>query len=176
MTMQKIQALTEDYAEQRQVLSARVQALNDELADVKARHLPGIRRAVASSTDRFYKLQALLQESAALFAKPKTQVFAAIRVGFRKAVGKIHWDDADLVVKLIHKHHPEKADVLIRTEEKPVKSALGQLTVAELKRIGVEAAETGEVIVIKPVDSEVDKIVAALLEGAEDEARQAEAA
>ena len=38
---------------------------------------------------------------------------------------------------------------------------------AELKRIGVTVEETGDQIVIKPTDSEVDKLVNALLADAE---------
>ena len=73
-------------------------------------------------------------------------------------------DDKDQVVRLIKKHFPEQADVLIKTVEKPIKGAIQQLPVADLKRIGVTVEETGDVVVIKSTDSEIDKLVSALLE------------
>ena len=51
----------------------------------------------------------------------------------------------------------------IRVFEVPNKEALAELSAADLKKIGVTLTDTGYVAVIKPVDGEVDKIVAALL-------------
>lgn len=93
-------------------------------------------------------------------------VFHGIKVGFQKEKGKIEWDDVDQVVKLIKKHFPEQADVLIATSEKPVKDALNNLSAAELKKIGVNITSDGDVAFIRPTDSEVDKMVTALLKAA----------
>ena len=76
------------------------------------------------------------------------------------------------MVARIKKHLPEQADVLIRTKEAPVKEALAQLTAAELKKIGVTIEDAGDTVVIKPVDSEVDKLVDALLKGAASDEEQ----
>ena len=92
--------------------------------------------------------------------------FHGVRIGFMKGKGKIEWDDGEQVVKLIKKHFPAQADALIATTEKPVKAALQQLAAADLKRLGITVEESGEVIFVKPVDGEIEKLVDALLEDA----------
>ena len=69
---------------------------------------------------------------------------------------------------LIRRYLPEQADTLIRTVEEPHKPALALLSVADLRRVGCTVVETGEAVVIKAVDSEVDKMVDALLKDAVD--------
>ncbi len=74
------------------------------------------------------------------------------------------------MVARIKKHLPEQADVLIKLKETPVKDALAQLSAAELKKLGVTVSEAGDQVVVKPVDSEVDKMVDALMKEAGEEA------
>ena len=99
-----------------------------------------------------------------------------VKVGFEKGKGRIEWDDDDTVVRLIEKHFPEQADILIKTKKKPAKKALAQLSVAELKKLGVTVEETGDQVVIKSTDSEIDKLVTALLKGDEIDEEAEEAA
>ena len=52
-----------------------------------------------------------------------------------------------------------------------MKDALAQLPAAELHKLGVQVEEAGDRVYIKASDSEVDKLVVAILkEGAVDEA------
>ncbi|MDP3612591.1 MAG: hypothetical protein Q8R98_12115, partial [Rubrivivax sp.] len=95
-----------------------------------------------------------------------------IRVGFEKGKGAISFEDADQVVKLVKKKLPELLDQLVKTEEKPLKGGLKQLTVAQLKSVGCTVEETGDQVVVRAVDSDVDKLVKALLKGAEEEAAE----
>ena len=53
------------------------------------------------------------------------------------------------------------------------KEALAQLSAAELKKIGVTLSEAGDQTVVRPVDSEVDKMVDALLKAATGEEGEA---
>ena len=65
---------------------------------------------------------------------------------------------------------------MIRTVEEPVKDALAQLPAADLRKLGVQVEEAGDHVYIKAADSDVDKLVAAILkEGAVDEAEEAAA-
>ena len=118
-------------------------------------------------------LRALVEANPGCFIRPRTQVFAGIKVGYAKGKGALSFDDADSVVARIKKHLPEQADVLIRTKEAPVKEALAQLSAAELKKIGVTLSEAGDQTVVRPVDSEVDKMVDALLKAATGEEGEA---
>lgn len=135
----------------------------------KRRRLPGIRSAVASVAEADAQLMAQLQAAPELFVSPRSMVLHGMKVGFKKGTGKIEIADEAAVVRLVRKHFPEQFDVLVKTTEKPVKKALGALTVAELKKLGVQVEDTGDVVFVADATSSVDKLVAALLKGVEDE-------
>lgn len=159
----------EVYATARQLLADQVGAFNDGLAELRKDHIPGIKKALAKAADAEAALRALIEAHPDCFTKPKTQVFSGVKVGYQKGKGTISFEDADSVVARIRKHLPDQADVLIRSKEVPVKDALAQLSAADLKKIGVSVTEAGDQVVIKPVDSEVDKMVEAMLKAAGEE-------
>ncbi len=171
MTLPDIERKTKDYADARTVLSDRVQRLNDEIEAAKRRLLPGIKKAVEIAAEKKADLTWALMDSANLFVKPRTIVVCGIKVGLEKGKGKIEIpkEDEEKVVRLIEKYFPEQADVLIQTKKKPAKKALSGLTVAELKKLGITVEETGDQVVIKGTDSDVDKLVKALLKEGETE-------
>lgn len=156
----------EVYAQARSLLAEKVAALHDGIAQLRRDQLPSIKRALARAAEAEANLRALVADNPDLFRKPKTQVIAGVKVGYAKGKGQISFDDADAVVARIKKHLPDQADVLIKTAEKPVKDALAQLAAADLKKIGVSVSEAGDQVVVRPVDSEVDKLVDALLKEA----------
>jgi hypothetical protein len=132
--------------------------------------MPRLKAAVNKAAETSEALRALVEESPELFTKPKSVVFHGIKLGYQKEKGKIEWDDPDLVIKLIRRHLPELADTLIVTTEKPSKDALNNLSAAELKKIGVTITSDSDAVFIRATDSEVDKMVSALLKGATEEA------
>lgn len=162
-TLTEIETLTRAYADARTILAETVQVLSDELELARRRHLPGIKRAVAEAQQARDRLHAAIEAAPELFRRPKTLTLSGVRVGFMKSPGKLTWDDPDTVIRLIRKHLPDQAETLIRIREEPVRAALSQLTVAELKRLGVTVIESGDEVCIKPVDGAVDKLVEALL-------------
>lgn len=170
--MNDIQARAKAYADTRAKLGELVAALNDGLEQLKRDSFPGIRRALERGAERQAELKALLEASPEVFLKPRTVVMHGVRVGFEKGKGRIEFEDADQVVKLIKKHLPDQADVLVATKETPVKKALAQLSVKDLKSIGCTVEDTDDVVVIRPVDGDVDKLVTALLKGAAEEASE----
>jgi hypothetical protein len=172
MSLADIEKLTKEFADARDLLTSRVEALNDEIEQAKRQALRGIKTSVGKAAEAQARLLAALEKEPDLFEKPKSQVFHGIKIGYRKGSGKIEWEDDDQVVKLIKKNHPELADVLIKTTEKPLKKALQELDAAALKKLGVTVEDTGDVPFIKPVDGEVDKLVAALLKDAIEEATE----
>jgi hypothetical protein len=159
----EIERLTKEYADWREQLSEAVLVAEHELAALKRQHVVTIKRKIEAVAERQAKLKAAIEESPELFRKPRTMIIHGVKVGFMKEKGKISWADKDQVVKLIKKHFPKQADVLIKTVETPVKKALAQLSAAELKQIGVTIGETGDAVVIQSTDSEIDKLVNALL-------------
>jgi len=165
-TLIDIELRAKAYAEQRAKLAEAVQTLNDEIVAAKKMHLPAIKRALAKAAERQAELQALIETAPALFVKPRTVILHGVRCGFVKSKGVIEIPDSARTVALIRRYLPEQAETLIRTVEQPHKPSLAQLSVADLKRIGCTVAETGDEVVIKAVDSEVDKMVDALLKDA----------
>lgn len=169
-TMFGIDMAAQNYSKAHDKLTAVVRALEAETAKLRLQYLPQIRKAVETAASRKADLRDALNESRELFVKPKTRVMHGVKVGFQKGKGKLDWDDDELVVKLIRKHLPEIAETLIRIEESPIVAALNDLDVKDLRKIGVRAEETGDKVVIKPTDSEIDKLVDALLRDEEPEA------
>lgn len=156
----------EVHAQARSLLSERVTALTDAQAALKREHLPGIKRALARAAETELSLRALVEAHPECFTRPRTRVFSGIKVGYAKGKGALHFDDADAVVARIKKHLPDQADVLISTKETPVKDALAQLNAVDLKKLGVTITTADDRSVVRPVDSETDKMVDALLKAA----------
>lgn len=165
--LSEIEKLTKDFSDARRALSERVQTLEDEITFLKRKFLPGIRRAVETASERQSSLSAAIEDSAELFVKPRTWLFHGIKIGYQKQKGKIEWEDEATVIKLIKKHFPDTWETYVKTIEKPLKAALESLSVAELKKLGVTAEETGDAVLIRSTDSEIDRLVAALLRESE---------
>lgn len=162
--LDKIEGLTRDFGAARTVLAERMGALEAELLAVKQRHLRGIRTALSKAQDVRDALAAEIEAHPELFEKPRTVTVDGIKVGLAKGKGKIVWDDEATVVALIDKHFPESGDMLVKTTRTPIRAALASLTVAELQRIGCRVEESSDEVVIKPQDSELDKLVDRLLQ------------
>lgn len=178
MSLDSIEQLTKEHAGHRAVLAERVQALHEEIDQAKRRKLPGIKSAVSQARDSQLRLQSAIEHDKGVFERPRTRVFHGIKVGLQKAKGKLTFVSASKVVELIRKHFPDQAEVLIKTTEKPVKKALTQLTVADLKKVGCEIGNTHDKVVIEPINTDVDELVSALLgqgdQDAEDDERDDE--
>lgn len=162
-TMQEIEDLTKDFADARDALLKEMEMLETAIKRLRDSRMQEIRRLVGEARNAHALLDAAVVDSKSLFTRPKTRVMHGVKVGFQKQPGQVLFADADQVVKLIRKHFADQADTLIKVTETPVKKALSQLTAAELKKIGVTVQETGDRVVIKPADSDIGKIVDALL-------------
>jgi len=159
----------EVYAKIRALLAEKVNALQSGIDALRRDHLPDIRRAVLRAAEAEDNLRVLVEAHPQCFIKPRTRVLAGIKIGFQKGKGAIDYADADAVVARIKKHLPDQADMLIRLKETPVKDALAQLPSADLKKLGITVIEAGDQVVVRPTDSEVDKLVDALLKGVSEE-------
>ena len=165
----EFEKLVRDLAAARQALKERVMDLEAAIAQIKKGELPGIRRAAEAAAAKQEALREAIGDHPHLFVKPRTLILHGIRFGFQKGKGEISWGDEAVVIKLIKKNFPEQADILIKTTEKPLKKALALLAAADLKKLGITVEETGDEIFIKATDSEIDKIVNAILKGKEEE-------
>lgn len=162
-TLDEIERKAKAYADARHAYSYMVQVLNEALEALKREHLPGIKRAISNAMLIETELRLLVEGSPHLFLRPRTVVLHGVRVGFAKGKGRIEYEDADKVVALIDKKLPELADELVRTERKPLKSALERLTVQQLRAIGCTVEEAGDRVVVRAEDTDIDRLVTALL-------------
>ena len=165
MTIADIDKLTKDYADARQRLAGTVVDLEDKIESLKRQYLPGIKVQVAIAAEKKLALKNAIEDSKSQFQKPRTIIMHGIKVGFQKGKGKIEWEkDAEArIVLLIEKHFPDMTELLIKTTKKPKKKALGGLSVADLKKLGIQVEATGDSIVIEPTDSNIEKLVDRLL-------------
>lgn len=142
-----------------------------ELDAVTARHTKAIKATLATAQVARATLFDLVDEHPSAFSKPKTRILHGLKVGYEKARGKLSWPkgEAAKVIERIKKQIPDLVEVVIKTEEKPVKKALGNLTADVLKKLGITVQDAGDAVVIRPIDSDMDKLVKELLEGADGE-------
>jgi len=162
-TLTEIETQTKRYADTYDSLAEVIGNLNERIEQLKRSYMPEIRLTVRRTTEQRDKLSGMIEQNPSLFEKPRTVTFHGVKIGFRKGNGKIEFEDEDRVVALIEKHFPDRAADLVKTEKSPIKKALAGLTVAELKKIGCTAEESGDIVVIAHTDSEVAKVVNALI-------------
>jgi hypothetical protein len=157
-----IESKTKKYSEAYFDLSDKITEMERQIAEVRKEFMPEITSGIKKLKVAGEALYEAINENKDLFNKPKTQIFHNIRVGLIKGKGKKEFDN-DVTIKLIRKHFPEQQDALIKIEEKVIAKALEQLSAAELKKIAVEIVDSQDEIIIKPVDSEIQKIISKIL-------------
>jgi len=168
LTLEDIEKKARRYSDVRSELTAEVTELEDVTREAKREYIPRIKKVLHRVKSAYELLKDAIDNNRELFTKPKSKTFHGIKTGLHKQKGKVTFDDSDKVVKLIKKKFPEKVDILISTKEKPSKDALQHLTVNELKSLGCEITDTTDVVLIKATDSDIDKLVDALLKDEED--------
>lgn len=168
-TLDELGARARLLAERREHLRKMVAALTRGLEALKDDHMPGIRTAIGEASDAWERLRELVEANPQLFKKPRTVSMHGIKFGFEKGKGGLEIADPDKTVKLIRKHLPEQAEVLIATREVPAKDALAQLPADQLKKLGVNLKGSDDQVVIRPADAEVDKLVKALVKASVEE-------
>ena len=152
---------TKQYADQHTELRDAVEAFNWEVEDIKNKHLSDIREKVLAVKTAQSKLEQAIKDNSAAFNKTKTLTLHGIKIGTQKQKGTINF--ADNSIALIKKKMPDQVDNLILTKQTISKTAASHLSVADIKKIGGEVIADKDAIIIKSMDSNVDKLVIQLL-------------
>jgi hypothetical protein len=166
-TIAEIEKKTKSYSEIHEQISSEVRYMQKQMEETKRLAMHHIRRLLESACERKAEVAGMVEASPELFEKPRTLVFYGIKIGFQKGKGKIVIDDPEKTIKKIKEHLSVLIPTLIETKEVPRKSAIEQLDVADLKMIGCKVEGTGDTVIVKPVDGEVDKMIAALMKDEE---------
>jgi len=173
VALQPLEVRARLLTEARTALAAEVTELQDQIERLRRQHMPRIRELVARAANHTNTLQAMVAERRECFVKPKTVVLHGIKCGFEKQKGALHIQDADRTCELVLKHMPERYEELVIISPKPRKSALALLPSTDLRRLGITIVDATDQVVVRPVDTEVDKIVNALLASAVETATEA---
>lgn len=174
MSMAGIEDKTLVYAQARERLAAIVTALHDALEALKRDRMPELRQAVQQAAQAEAELKALIEAAPDLFDKPRTRILHGVRVGFMKQRGQVLVADEAATVARIRKLLPAaQAELLIRVRESVHKPAVYDLQASDLKRLGIAVEADTDAVVVKPTDSAVDRLVAALLDAAAETAEAA---
>lgn len=163
-----IDTLAKKYADARAALASRVQKFEDELRELQRRHVKGIKEAAAVAAQRQGELLAEVKDHPDSFVKPRTIIVHGIKVGFQKGKGRLVWDDEGKVVDRLLDYKEQINDLdpqaFVETVQTPKKEMLLGVPAAVLKRLGCRIEGTEDQVVVKATDSNVDKLVAKILE------------
>jgi len=159
-----IEKLSKHYAEQRHQLADLLSEIEQSQRDIINENIRHIRRLLAETAAAESELRNALESSPALFEKPRTRVLHGVKVGITKGKGKVEIPDETKTIDRIRKLLPEdQAELLISVKERVDRRVVADLTAADLKRLGIQVIDGGDQIVIRPVDSALDKLIKALL-------------
>ncbi|RIX47465.1 MAG: hypothetical protein D3M94_07270 [Rhodocyclales bacterium GT-UBC] len=169
MSMTEIRAAAQRLADAHRESISRAKLLETELnqaiTPIYALHRAGLDAAAEEEAAAHADLKALVDGAPQLFKKPRSIAQDGVKCGYRKAEDALDWDSDDQVITRI-RAFPELADmaaVLIRTEESLNVSALQELDAKFRRKIGVRLIEGIDQSFISFSDSDVEKMVKAIL-------------
>lgn len=161
-TMAEIEEATRQYAEAHRKLADLKRSLDDAILKLKRERLLAIRARMNDLAGAKSALGALIADGTDLFDKPRTRIFSGVKVGLQMGKPTIEWDDPDAVVARIDKLYDDQIGTLVRVKREPNKAALLELRPEDLKKLGCRRVDATDQVVIRSVESEIDKLVDAL--------------
>lgn len=172
-TLEIIQSKAAVLGQYRDMLSGAFKELEAELQAVRNEHEANIKQLVRTVIRRQEELTQLIKDNPRLFEKPRTQIVDNIKFGLQKQKGKLSWINETALIRRIDEYtrqgqiKPDVASLIIRTERKLVAAALNELDAKLLKRLGVTVGADTDAVLIKSVDSHVEKAINQLLKTAQ---------
>ena len=145
-------------------LESMVGDLENDLEAAKQKHLRGLKRQASVVAARQAELHSAVEQSPALFVKPRTLTLHGTKLGFTSSEGKVAWNDDEKVVQLIEKQFPKRFDELVKTGFTPKKDALRELTAGELAKLGCRIEGAGDMVLVKRVAGDVERLINKLIE------------
>jgi phage host-nuclease inhibitor protein Gam len=138
--------------------------LEADLETVKRKHLTLLKRQAGVVANREAALIAAIEAAPELFKKPRTLMMHGVKLGYTTSQGRVEFEDADQVVKLIRRYYADLLDEFVRTKEEPSKDALRRLTEPELAKICCRIEGAGDVVVLKRVAGDIEKLISRLID------------
>ncbi len=163
VTLGQIETGCERYERESATLEQQIADLETDLEAVKQKHLRGIKRQANIVANAQAELSSLVEAAPNLFIKPRTITVHGVKAGYTLSQGKLEFEDEGTVIKLIKRFHGRDAGTYIRETEEVNKDALRTLTAVELAKLGCRIDGTGDVVVLKRVAGDVEKLINKLI-------------
>lgn len=145
-------------------LAAVVREIEDVQRQAARERLARLQAAAALAGERREGLLALVREHPELYQRPRTQVVAGVKFGWRKRPGRVSLGKSAL--DLVKSKLPARAAELIRVREEIDKNVLKTLPARELALIGASITDTADEPLAEPARSDVERLAASLLRDA----------
>lgn len=163
-TLNEIEALAQAYADSYHKLERAVQELEDDVRAIKRKLLPTISSLAEKSASHKTSLLTAVTESKALFKRPRSRLMSGVKVGLQKRRGQVVIDDEEATIRRIRKLLPkDQVELVVRVSESVHKPAVYDLTVEDLKRLGIKIATDTDEPIAKIAGADIEKLVDALL-------------
>jgi phage host-nuclease inhibitor protein Gam len=163
VTLAQIETFTQSYERESVTLESMISDLEKDLEAAKQKHLRNIKRQAGVVANCEAELRSLIESGAELFTKPRTITVHGVKVGYTTSTGRLEFDDEETVIALIKKFRKDDADSFIRRKESVNKDALKTLEIADLRKLGCVIEDSGDVVVLKRVAGDVEKIINKLI-------------
>lgn len=139
-------------------------AISAAIPPIYEQHRAGLDTAAEEEAAAKADLQRLVDAAPQLFSKPRSIAVDGVKCGYRKGEDTLDWDDeAAVITRLRALDLLALNPVLVRTEESINVAALAELDGNELRRAGVRRIPGVDQSFISFTDSDVEKMVKAIL-------------
>ena len=174
MTLPEIESRTGIFAVEHRALGFLINKLETELAALKARHIVNIGKQFTCTANAKLKLSFALQQNPGLFEKPRTRVFDGVKVGYQKQKGSIIMADEPTTIARMQKIlGDDEAAHYLNVKVTVNKTAINDMPAETMRKLGIELTADTDAIIIKPMDSALEKSINALLADVTSELKQA---
>ena len=173
----EMERLAAEYARAHDKLSDRAKQLQGGIDALKTEAMPQLRTLADETGNARAALAQWIVENREMFAPPRrTLQVHGLKVGLRKRPGKVvvH-DEAQTIAKIRALLPTAQAELLVRIRESVDKTALADIEMADLRRLGVGFEDAHDFVVLESADKAILKFIDGLLADAERNADDAAA-
>lgn len=174
LTLADIERLAAEYAAANEALSLENSLMAAEINAIIRARMPAVRTRIAEAIRARDAVRTAVASAPHLFAKPRTRVLSGIKVGFQRLQGGVRYSNSAEpgIITKIKALWPERAQDVIRSTEKLLRTALEKLPAADLRKLGVAVVPPGDVVVSTPQVADAIKVTNAILQSWQDQADQ----
>ena len=170
ITHETLRGLAEEYGSAVCARQALVAATRTRLAEVAREMAPALREALGAERALREALVDAVGAVPELFDKPRTRTAGVVRYGWQTGKPSIDIPDPQATIRKIELLPHGQAELLLRRTVAVHKPGLLDLTVADLRRLGVRQIPGADSVVVKAIKDDTDRLVDALLADTEEAA------